>query len=157
VSNTDEQDPFVGPVGRISGDRGENKCFTDKQNNLRAYSSAVVAHALGVDRRWLDSVIALDGVAGVQRDRQGVRRAISPDAVVTIAVAIELIDTLDIPLARALLLASSLLRQGGHHSPTDGMSVRIDIATIERRIAARLAEAVEAHPPPRRGRPPRVR
>ena len=124
---------------------------------MRAYSSAVVANALEVDRRWLDAVIAQNHIAGVQRERQGVSRAISPAAVLTIAVAIELMQALQTPVAGALHLAKALLLDAGEHSPAAGMTVRIDIHAIERRMAARLAEAVDAHPPPRRGRPPRIR
>lgn len=121
---------------------------------MRAYTTTIVANALGVDRRWLDSVIAQNHIDGVQRERQGVSRAISPAAVLTIAVAMELMEALRIPVAGALRLASSVLHDAGEHSPAEGMMLRVDVRAIERRIAGRLTEAVEAHPPPRRGRPP---
>lgn len=121
---------------------------------MRAYSSTVVANALGVDRRWLDTVIAQNHIDGVQRERQGVSRAISPEAVLTIAVAIELMEALQTPIAGALRLARLLLLEAGEHSPAQGMTLRVDVQAIERKMAGRLTEAVEAHPPPRRGRPP---
>jgi hypothetical protein len=124
---------------------------------LRAYSTAVAASALGVDRRWLDNIIALNRIDGVRKERQGVSRAISPTAVLTIAIALELIDHLEVPIARALELARRLVLQNGDHSPSDGLNVRVDVDRIERSVAARLAEAVDAHPPPRRGRPPIAR
>jgi hypothetical protein len=131
--------------------------FGLSRNNLRAYSSAVVANALGVDRRWLDSVVIQHDIAGVRRERQGVSRTISPLAVLTIAVGIALIEALHLPIATALELGESLILHDGEHSPVDGMSIRVDVPAIERRVSARLTEAVEAHPPPRRGRPPRAR
>lgn len=124
---------------------------------MRAYSSAVVANALGVDRRWLDGVVIQNRIEGVQRERQGVSRTITPSAVLTVAVAIALIEGLHLPIAVALELGAALILQGGEHSPADGLSLRVDILEIDRRISARLTEAVEAHPSPRRGRPPRVR
>ena len=124
---------------------------------MRAYSTTVVANALGVDRRWLDSVIAQNHIDGVQSERQGVSRAISPAAVLTIAVAMELMEALQTPIAGALHLAKSLLLDAGEHSPAEGMTLRVDVHSIERRMAGRLTEAVEAHPPPRRGRPPLTR
>lgn len=124
---------------------------------MRAYSSSVVASALGVDPRWLDSVIAHNQIDGVQRERQGVSRAISPAAVLTIAVAMELMEALQTPIAGALHLAGLLLLEGGEHSPADGMTLRVDVHAIERRMAGCLTEAVESHPPPRRGRPPLTR
>ena len=117
----------------------------------------VAAAALRVDRRWLDMVVAQHRIEGVQRERQGVSRAISPGAVMTIAVALEVIDAFQAPVARALHLAKALLDDDGDHAPTDGMRLRIDLRSIEREMAVRLAEAVELHPPPKRGRPPKQR
>jgi hypothetical protein len=124
---------------------------------MRAYSTAVVASALRVDRRWLDTVIADHSIDGVRRERQGVSRAISPDAVLTLAVAIELMEALQVPAGSALRFARALLLDAGEHSPARGVVLHVDVPAIERRMAARLTEAVEAHPPPRRGRPPRPR
>ncbi len=73
----------------------------------------------------------------------------------TIAVAMVLNEALGTPVPLALDLAAALLRSG-EHTPVGGLVIRIDVATIERRIAARLNEAVEANPPARRGRPPRI-
>jgi len=86
--------------------------------------------------------------------RQGKSRAIPPTAVLTVAVAMELTEHLGIPLLVALDLAGAL-RHTGEHSPAEGLFIRLDVAAMERRVALRLNEAVEANPPPRRGRPPR--
>ena len=122
---------------------------------MRAYTTAVVASALSVERRWLDAVIAQDEIEGVLREKQGVSRAIAPSAVVVIALALTLIETLQLPVRRALGIARSLIVERGTHSPAPGLTIRFDIASLERQIAERLAEAVAAHPPARRGRPPR--
>ena len=124
---------------------------------MRAYSTAVVAYALRVDRRWIDAVIANHDIDGVRRERQGVSRAISPAAVLTIAVALELMEAFQTPVAIALRLARALVLRNGEHAPREGILLRIDVGAIERKMAARLTEAVESHPPPRRGRPPRLR
>jgi hypothetical protein len=124
---------------------------------LRAYSSIVVANALGVGRRWLDGVVVQNPIEGVIRERQGVSRTISPNAVVTIAVALVLIDALHIPVASALALAAALIREGGEHAPAPGVRLRVDLSAIEQRVSKRLTEAVESHPPARRGRRPRPR
>ena len=121
---------------------------------MRAYTTTVVASALGVERRWLDTVIAQNEIEGVRRERQGVSRAIAPSAVVVIALALTLIEALQLPVSRALVLARSLLVAAGTHSPAPELTIRFDVASLERRIAVRLAEAVDAHPPARRGRPP---
>ena len=121
---------------------------------MRAYSLAVAAAALDVDRKWLDNVLTQHDLDGVQRERQGVSRSIAPRAIVTIAVAIVVSRAFGGPLGRALALASELI-ENGDHAPVPDLSLRVDVPAIERRLAARLVESVEAHPPARRGRPPR--
>jgi hypothetical protein len=121
---------------------------------LRAYSTAVVANALDVDRRWLDGLIASNRLDSLRPQRQGKSRAIPPRVVLTIAIAMELIEGVGASLPTALALAAELIGTG-EHSPTEGLLLRVDVAAIERRIAQRLNDAVEAHPPARRGRPPR--
>ena len=120
---------------------------------MRAYSSAVVASALEVDRRWLDALVATDRLPGLTPERQGKSRAIPPRTVVTIAIARDLVAALGAPVPRALELAAALL-DTGEHSPAPGVVLRVDVAAVERRIAVRLTDAVEANPPARRGRPP---
>ena len=121
---------------------------------MRAYNTAVVASVLGVTSRWLDTVVATSRIPGVQPARQGKSRAITPRAIVTIAVAIELTQQLGAALPSALDLARHLV-DGGEYRPTPELLLRLDVDAIERRIALRLADAVDAHPPARRGRPPR--
>ena len=117
----------------------------------------MVASALGVERRWLDAVVVRHRIEGVIRERQGVSRTITPTAVVTIAVALVLVEALRVPIGLALELAASLVRDGGEHAPAAGVMLRVNVSAIERRISARLTEAVESHPPPRRGRRPATR
>ena len=120
---------------------------------MRAYSTAVVATALGVNRRWLDALVAGSRIPGVQPDRQGKSRAIAPRTIVVIATAMELAEHLGASLPDALQLAGRLVDRG-RHRPTPEITIEIDVASIERRVALRLADAVEANPPARRGRPP---
>ena len=122
---------------------------------MRAYSTAVVANALDVDRRWLDGLIASNRIGDLRPERQGKSRAIPPRVVLTIAIAMELIQGLGASPPAALALAAALI-DTGEQSPAEGLTLRVDVAAIERRIAQRLSDAVEAHPPARRGRPPRT-
>jgi hypothetical protein len=123
-------------------------------DNLRAYSTPVVANALGVSRRWLDTVVAAGRIPGVHPDRQGKSRAITPRAIVTIAIAAEFVERLGASLPAALDLATILVQHGSHRL-TPEMSIHIDVGAVERRITFRLGDAVEANPPAPRGRPPR--
>ena len=119
---------------------------------MRAYTVSVVAAALGVDPRWVDNVLALHSIVGVIRERQGVTRTISPDAVLTIAIARDLSAAVGASTGVALQLAAGLIPTG-EHSPMPGVIIRIDLGAVKGRLAARLAEAVDSHPPPPRGRP----
>ncbi|HUF26656.1 MAG TPA: hypothetical protein VMM18_06715 [Gemmatimonadaceae bacterium] len=104
--------------------------------------------------KWLDNLLSHHRVHGVLSIRQGVRRRISAEAVTTIAVALELMRALGLPTGRALAMAPELIAGRGEHHWTPLLSVHIDLARIERELADRLAEAAEAAPPRRRGRPP---
>jgi hypothetical protein len=119
---------------------------------LRAYSTTVAADALGVDRRWLDNVIGQNHVAGVRREGHGVSRSISPAAILTIAVAIEISEALGTSMPAALNLARSVVDKG-ECSPSPAITIHVDIGAIDQRMALRLNDSVEAHPQPRRGRP----
>ncbi len=124
---------------------------------MRAFSTIVVAEALDIDRRRLDTLVGQHEIDGVRRARQGVSRAFSPAAVLTLAIALELIQQLEMSVPRALDIAHALRASGGEHVLGAGVVLRIDVRAIERRIAERLTDAVAAHPPLRRGRPPSSR
>jgi hypothetical protein len=79
---------------------------------------------------------------------------ITPQAILAIAVSIALTRAFGAPIATALAIAARLLDRG-EDELTAEVTVRVDIGAIERRLAGRLADAVDAHPPARRGRPPR--
>ena len=123
---------------------------------MRAYSTAVVATALGVSRHWLDAVVAAGRIPGVQPDRQGRSRAFGPSAVVAIAIALDLTEHLGTSLPVALGIAAELVAHGAY-APLPELSITLDVRAIERRVAVQLSGAVEASPPARRGRPPKRR
>jgi hypothetical protein len=127
-----------------------------RNKSVRAFSTAVAAAALGVERRWLDNVIDQNRIEGIDRGGHGVSREISPKAVLTIAVAIELMDAIGSPVSEALDLAVAVARTG-RYAPSGVTTIEVDVEAIERELAMRLSEAVEAHPPAKRGRPPRTR
>ncbi|HEX8850921.1 MAG TPA: hypothetical protein VF761_15425 [Gemmatimonadaceae bacterium] len=122
---------------------------------MRAYDVAVGALALDVDRKWLDNLIAHHDIRGVERFARGVSRRLSMRALLTAAIVRDLQRELAVPAARAVEIAQRLL--AGHHSDlalTPALSVRLDLAALEREIAHRLIHAMETAAPRRRGRPP---
>ena len=126
---------------------------------MRAYTVATVAVTLNVPLKWIDNVITHHWLPGVTRARQGIPRRLTQRAVVVLAVALDLIQNLRLPLGRALKLADDLVgtegREARHRlSPASAIHVTLDLVEAESRIAAQLAHAVEIAPVPRRGRPP---
>lgn len=120
---------------------------------MRAYTVATVAVTLGITRKWLDNTLSHNRIDGVIQARQGVSRKLSPLAVVTLYVTLRLIEDLDMPLKRALKLASELARSSGNHTLSAGFSITLDMDRSVHDVTERLARAVEITPLPRRGRP----
>jgi hypothetical protein len=120
----------------------------------RAYTVGTAALALDVRTKWLDNVLSHFRVPGVLQERQGIPRKVSVDGMLQLALALRLIEDLKIPTASALRLASTISQAGGQHLTSSGISIGLDLSTIRAGLEARLAQAVEIAPVPRRGRPP---
>lgn len=120
---------------------------------MRAFDLHASASALGVTPKWLDNLLSHHRIAGVIGGRQGMRRRISPDAILRIAVAMELAREFGSPLHRALGIAEEMV-EAGSVGRANGFELRLDVARIADELNARLAEATEAVTPRKRGRPP---
>jgi hypothetical protein len=122
----------------------------------RAYTVGTVALALAIPQKWLDNVLSHYTLTGVAQQRQGVSRKVSLEGVLQLALAIHLIQDLEVETPNGIRLAALLTKAGGLHRTKGGISIEIDLPRIRTNLEARLAEAVEITPIPRRGRPPRV-
>jgi hypothetical protein len=120
----------------------------------RAYTVGTAALALDIPAKWLDNVLSHFQIPGVTQERQGISRKVSLEAVLRLALSLNLIDDLEIPTANALRLASTLIQTGGQHRTDSGVTISLDLSTIRAGLEASLAQAVEIAPVPRRGRPP---
>ena len=119
----------------------------------RGYTVAASALALGVPTKWLDNLLSHNVVLGVSQRRQGIARKLSFESLVILNIALALIADLHLPTARALAVATTLSGAGRYES-AHGVELQFDTSLIRRSLVARLADAVEATPNPRRGRPP---
>jgi hypothetical protein len=108
---------------------------------------------LDVPAKWLDNVLSHFQVPGVTQERQGIPRKVSLEGMIQLALILRLIDDLEIPTAKALGLASTLTQTRGEHRTGSGITISLDLSTIRAGLEARLAQAVEIAPIPRRGRP----
>lgn len=123
---------------------------------MRSYTVAVAALALGAEPKWLDNVLSHHRVRGVPRKKQGIQRQIPPDALLTIAVARALIETLNLPIEKALSIADRLVESPLSSVELPPLVVHADVRGISSRLNERLADAVEGAARPLRGRPKTV-
>lgn len=119
----------------------------------RAYTVATAALALQVSNKWLDNTLSHYAVQGVSQARQGVARRLSVEALTMLSITLCLIADLELPLAKAIRLASQLYHSAGKATLSAGTNVEINIDNITRLLLTRLEHAVEVAPLPRRGRP----
>jgi len=124
---------------------------------VRCYTVTTVAVTLKVPPKWVDNVLSHYRVPGVSQARQGVARRVTPQGVLILEIALRLSRSLDTPIHRALQVAADISRIGGSEARvtlTPVATLIMNVAAIEAETMARLAEAVEFAPVPRRGRPP---
>ena len=121
----------------------------------RAYTVATVALALEIPAKWIDNVLSHHSVPGVARKRQGVSRRVSLEGVLQLGIANLFMQELGLHTANALNLAAVITRAEGQYRTPAGLSLQLDLLAIRSDFEARLGDAVEIAPIPRRGRPPR--
>jgi len=119
----------------------------------RAYTLATAALALDVSRKWLDNTLSHFRVQGVVQARQGIPRRLSIESLTLIAISLNLSADFEIPLAKALDLATRLAASGGKLTLKSGARIEVDLPGITESLLQRLEHAVEVVPLPRRGRP----
>ena len=122
---------------------------------MRAYTVATAAVALRVNQKWVDNVLSHHSVRGVTQSRQGIARSLTEEAVSVLEIALRLSKAFGIPIPHGLEIGQSLIAHGtaSPECPGDDCTLSVDASAIRRHVAARLADAVEYAPIPRRGRP----
>ena len=123
---------------------------------MRAYTIAAPSLVLVVSPKWLDNALSHHKIPGVPQPRQGVSRSLHASSILLLELAVILGRSLGAPLSLALIIAEQISAHRGTPLQLEsGIALSVDIAGIEHDLAGRLADAVEAAPVPRRGRPPR--
>jgi len=121
----------------------------------RSYHVAAASVALGCEPKWLDNILSRYRVHGVTRERQGIARQVSADALLRLAVARALVHDLAVPIPQAIALGHQLAdAPTGDCVLPSGLVLRVDVTRVRREIDRRLLESAELSVPPRRGRPP---
>ena len=121
---------------------------------MRSYDVAIASLAIGAPRKWIDNLLSHHQVPDVVLERRGVARRIPHSALVRLALVRELHVQLGLGVRDALVLAGDLLSSGAggvHHR--GHLRVTCDHSSLEEMVSARLRDALESAPVPRRGRP----
>lgn len=120
----------------------------------RAYTIATAALALGTSVKWLDNVLSHNRIAGVVQERQGISRRLTVEGLLVLALVALLIQELGSPTSKAIALAEHLAKNEGRYSGQQGLNLGLDLTSFRLHLLARLENAVEIAPAPKRGRPP---
>ena len=123
----------------------------------RSYHVEIARFAADADQKWIDNLLSRFDVPGVDSSKQGLSRRISDEGIYQIALIRALTAELEVSTARAVSLAGQLLAVPNAVVVAEDIELVFDRPSFERRIGARIAEAVESIAPARRGRPPKRR
>jgi hypothetical protein len=122
---------------------------------MRFYSVAVAALAIDAPLKWTDNLLAHHAIAEVAHRQRGVARGISWHALVRLAVIRQLHVLLGCGVREAVALSGHLLDSAHGSSLSVGaLTILLEQDALERDLHARLKDALESAPRPRRGRPP---
>lgn len=122
----------------------------------RTYDVRTVALTLDVDPKWIDNLLSHYDVPGCTGSKQGVQREITDPGLRAIAVIRMLQTDIGVSVQRAVqLVQRAIANQGNLDTLRTERGSRIDLqfGALESEVQARLAEALEAVPRRRRGRP----
>jgi hypothetical protein len=123
---------------------------------VRLYSIAVTSLAVDAPVKWTDNLLSQHEIPNVRGRARGVARGVTWPALVQIALVRELHIRLGCGVREAVTLAADLLAAPeGTFAVGDRLTIGFERDGFERRLHARLADALESAPRPRRGRPPR--
>ena len=123
---------------------------------MRSYDVAIASLTIDAPTKWTDNLLSQYRLPDVISARRGVARRISFPALMRLAIIRQLHTRLGLGVGNAIRIASELLdseRSGVYESGQIRLS--FDRPGLERSLNARLAEALESAPAPRRGRPPK--
>jgi hypothetical protein len=122
---------------------------------VRLYSIAVTALAVDAPVKWTDNLLSQHEIPNVRGRARGVARGVAWSAVVQIALIRELHIQVGCGVREAVALSAELLAAPeGTLAVGDRLTLGFERDGFERALHARLADALESAPRPRRGRPP---
>jgi hypothetical protein len=120
-----------------------------------SYHIDIAGYAANTPKKWVDNLLSHFEVPGVQQGRRGSTRRVTQVGLYHIALVRAIARELGVPLRNSVMLATTLMRTKSPELSVFGtLALRFDRELFQRQVDARVAEAVEAIVPARRGRPP---
>jgi hypothetical protein len=117
----------------------------------------LIALTLGVSIKWVDNLLSHHHIPGVTRSRQGVQRQLSDEGLIAVEIVRILTDELQIPVARAAEICRVGMLEGTierfRFETHSSALLTLDVAEIDKRLRARMLDAVESIERIPRGRP----
>jgi hypothetical protein len=112
-----------------------------------------------VPLKWLDNLLSLAALPGIERSRQGVERRISETGLLAIELVRVLSWELGLPVRQAARVAGLAIAARTDTTARvalpSGVVLLFPLVELETRLRERIIDAVEAAGRVRRGRPPR--
>ena len=120
-----------------------------------SYHIDIAGYAANADRKWVDNLLSHFEIPGVEQGRRGSARRVTQVGLYHIALVRVIARELGAPLKTSVMLATTLMQAESPELTLIGtLALRFDRGRFQREVDARVAEAVEAIVPARRGRPP---
>jgi hypothetical protein len=121
----------------------------------RSYHIGIARFAAGANAKWIDNLLSVHRLPGVQSARQGIARKISAHGIHCIALVRQLSQDLGVSVDTGVSIAPRLLSVGADKPVrvTEHLELRLDREAFESAIDRRIEEGVESIVPARRGRP----
>ncbi|HSQ31053.1 MAG TPA: hypothetical protein VLN49_14440 [Gemmatimonadaceae bacterium] len=137
------------------GSTAAKKSFLKRIIVSPTYHIDIAGYASGADRKWVDNLLSHFEVPGVEQRRRGAARRVTQTGLYHIALVRAIAQELGAPIKTSVALATTLMRAHPSELPIFGtLTLRFDRDRFQRDVDVRVAEAVEAIVPARRGRPP---
>jgi hypothetical protein len=125
---------------------------------LPVYDLSAAAYATDFDLKQLDNLLSRNSLPGVEKQRRGVARRLTPDTIMVIRLAKELADALRTSVGAMLAVAYEIERTKSDEVQLGSyLALRIDRAALKASTLSRLDSAVEIIGRRPRGRPSRQR
>ena len=119
------------------------------------YDVTAAAHAIDLDPKQLDNLLSRNALLGIEKQKRGIARRLTPDLVVTIRLAKELAEAFQLSTGSLFWLAQRIVQEHRNELPVSAFAtLNVDLEGLRAATLDQLDAAVEVVGRRKRGRPP---